>query len=191
MNNKKLIFIIFILVALLQLYVPAKVIYDQNNLLDTGTEFKFKVAPIDPNDPFRGKYIIVYFEENMIEVKNTDDWNINETVYINLGSDAKGFARINGYSKAKPRHSNFVKAKVQHAVTTSKKNLIIQYPFERFYMEESKAPHAEKIYNESSRDTNQIAYALVNVKNGDGIVKDILINGVPIRELAAKENIRK
>ena len=187
MNSKKIIFILFILVAFIQLYLPAKVIYDQENLLNTGKEYKFRVAPIDPNDPFRGKYITVYFEENTIEVENTDDWKINETVYINLTSDQNGFAKINGFSKVKPNQANYIKVKVQHAVTTEKKNLILKYPFERFYMEESKAPRAEKMYNELSRDTSQIAFALVNVKNGEGIIKDVLINGIPIRELARKD----
>ena len=187
MNNKNLTFVIFIIVALVQLYIPAKVIFDHEDLLSSGTEFKFKVAPIDPNDPFRGKYIIIYFEENAIEVKNTDDWKVRETVYVNLTTDDKGFAKIDGYSKKKPKTGHFIKTKVTHTVTTAKKNLILQYPFERFYMEEAKAPHAEKIYNESARDTSQIAYALVNVKNGDGIIKDVLINGIPIRELAANK----
>ena len=188
MNNKKMTLLIFILVAMAQLYMPAKVIYDQENLLNTGTEFKFKVAPIDPNDPFRGKYIIVYFEANTIEVENTDEWNSNEMVYINLATDNKGFAMIAGYSREKPQKGHFLKVKVRHTVTTAKKNLIIEYPFERFYMEESKAATSEIIYNKSATDGSQIAYALVNVKKGEGIIKDIIINGMPIRNLAAKSS---
>lgn len=54
MTNKKTLLSVFILVAIVQLYVPAKMILDREDILDTGKEYKFKTEPIDPNDPFRG-----------------------------------------------------------------------------------------------------------------------------------------
>ncbi|MBA4241981.1 MAG: GDYXXLXY protein, partial [Sphingobacteriaceae bacterium] len=52
MANKKLLLVTFCVVALIQLYVPAKMIFDSEDILTTGKEFKFKTEPIDPNDPF-------------------------------------------------------------------------------------------------------------------------------------------
>jgi len=51
-RNKQIL--IFALVALAQLYVPAKMVWNQESILEEGTEYKFKTAPVDPNDPFRG-----------------------------------------------------------------------------------------------------------------------------------------
>ena len=53
MLSKKIIFPLFILVALAQLFVPAKMILDREDVLSTGTAFNFKTRPIDPTDPFR------------------------------------------------------------------------------------------------------------------------------------------
>ena len=64
MINKKTQIVLFVLVALAQLYVPAKMIWDQEDVLKNGSEYKFKTDPVDPNDPFRGKYITLSFDNN-------------------------------------------------------------------------------------------------------------------------------
>lgn len=51
--NRKILLSVFILVAVMQLYVPGKMIFDNEDILETGIEYKFKTAPIDPSDPFR------------------------------------------------------------------------------------------------------------------------------------------
>ena len=62
MNKKILLISAFVLVVLVQLYVPAKMIWGREEVLNTGTEYKFRTAPIDPNDVFRGKYINLNYE---------------------------------------------------------------------------------------------------------------------------------
>ena len=57
MDTKKIIFPAFILLVLVQLFVPANMILEQEDILKNGTPYKFKTAPIDPYDPFRGKYV--------------------------------------------------------------------------------------------------------------------------------------
>ena len=55
MNNKKFMLLAFIFVALAQLYVPAKMILDREAVLNKGTAYKFKTAPVDSNDILRVK----------------------------------------------------------------------------------------------------------------------------------------
>jgi len=187
MNNKKLLLIVFILVALWQLYIPAKMIYDSEKTLFAGKEYKFKTAPIDPNDPFRGKYIALRYEDNLTQVQNDENWTRNETIYIILSTDKDGYARIHSVSKSKPEdNSDFVKAKVSYH-SNDNKNVNIDYPFNRFYMEESKAPAAEKVYSESLADTTKVAYALIYIKDGEAVIKDVLIDGVSIKEMVKSQ----
>jgi uncharacterized membrane-anchored protein len=187
MNSKKIIILAFILVALVQIYVPAKVILDRAIVLSSGKEFKFKTAPIDPTDPFRGKYITLNFNENMIEIQNKENWVRGETVFVLLVTDNIGFAKIKSVSKAKPLDSqDFLKATVNY-VTHDGSKVSIEYPFDRFYMEESKAYHAELTYRRALPDTSQVAYALVNIKNGESVLKDVMINGVSIREIVKQD----
>lgn len=188
--NKKLVIPAFLIMALAQIYFPAQIIFNSENIFREGKEFLFKIAPIDPTDPFRGKYIVLSFEETSARVSNALDWNYGDPVYVSLGTNEKGFASIQSISKDKPENSgDYVKASVSYVSGDSAAHVTIQYPFDRFYMEESKAYDAEIIYNESLRDTAQVTYALVAVKNGDAVVKDVVINGVPVREAVLKSRM--
>jgi len=60
------------------------------------------------------------------------------------------------------------------------------YPFDRFYMEESKASLADAAYQEARRDTSKVTYALISIHNGEGIVEDVIIDGKPIKQVAAE-----
>jgi uncharacterized membrane-anchored protein len=184
MNSKKILFSAFIFVALVQLYVPAKMIWDREEVLNTGTKYNFKTAPVDPNDPFRGKYITLNYDENTVEIENEDDWTIGEKIYVHLTRDDDGFAKIKSVSKAKPTDNrDFLKAKVQSVTSNGSNRLAIDYPFDRYFMEESKAYDAELTYRQSQGDTSKMTYAMVSIKNGEAVLIDVLINEVSIREI--------
>lgn len=181
--KSKIVLPAFLIMVLVQLYVPAKMIFKKESVVTTGKEFRFKTAPVDPTDPFRGKYIVLSFEENAIQVTNANDWNQGDHVFVSLATNDKGYARILSVSKDEPlNEEDYVKANLGFIMNDSLSNVTIQYPFDRFYMEESKAYDAEQAYNESTRDTSRVTYAIVKVRNGDAVVTDVIINGVPIRE---------
>lgn len=189
MNTKNRVLIVFILVSLVQLFIPAKMIFDREDVLATGKEFKFRTQPIDPNDPFRGKFVSLQFSENSMLIQNQIDWLNNETVFVLLTISKDGFAKIKSVSKIKPLDTvDFVKAKVDFIQNSDSTRLFIEYPFTRFYMEESKAPMAEIVYNETVLDTNIITYGLVSIKDGVAVLKDVLINETSIQEIVKKRN---
>lgn len=184
MNKKKILLLSFFLVALVQLYVPSKMIWDKEEVLRTGTEHKFRTAPVDPNDPFRGKYITLRFDNNLVNTPSEDNWKIGESIYVSITTDDKGFAKIEDVSKKKPtENQEFIKATVRSVLETNPRRLTIDYPFDRYYMEESKAYEAEQAYRESNRDTLEVTYALVSIKNGNAVLKDVLIDGTSIKEI--------
>ncbi len=184
MFSKKILIIGFILLACVQLYVPAKMIYDQEDVLMSGNEYKFKAAPIDPNDPFRGKYITLRFEANTFPVQNINEWTINDEVFVQIQTDTAGFAQIKTVSKKRPVNDpDYIKAKIAFLMEDEKVNMRLDYPFDRFYMEESKAQPAEDLYRKSIIDSTQIAYALVNVKDGEAVIRYVMIDGRSISVL--------
>jgi len=195
MINRKLSVFFFILVALVQLYVPVKMIFDRENVLETGAEFKFKTAPIDPNDPFRGKYITLNYLDNNYRVKDDGSWVDGESVFVTFLNNKDGFAFIGAVSKEKPLNSqDFLKTKMRliHPDNfDSKVKLLIEYPFDRYYMGEFKANDAELAYNKSLQDTTRITYALVMIKNGDAVLKDVLIDGISIEEIVRTDQLNK
>lgn len=187
--NKKIIYPTFILMVLVQLYIPSRMIFHNEMVLVSGMEYKFKAAPVDPNDPFRGKYITLSFAENSFQTADTSAWEQGETIYVDLTTDSAGFAKVLDISRTEPMdREDYIKASVSYSVSDTMTMVFIQYPFDRFYMEESKAPEAEITYNESLRDTNQVTYALVLVKKGEAVIKDVMIDDVSIVEIVRERN---
>ncbi len=192
MNNKKILLGVFVLVALIQLFVPANMIWSREKVLSEGTEYKFKTAPIDPNDPFRGKYISLNFEQNTIEVENADDWIMEQEVYAILTKDEDGYAKISSVEKERPDgEEEYVQAKAFFVSFNDSNKLSLEFPFDRFYMEESKAYDAELVYRESQIDSSQVTYALVSIKNGEAVLKDVMIDGVSIKEIVKSNKDRE
>ncbi len=192
MKNKSILIMIFALVAVAQLFVPVNMILNNEEVISKGIEYKFKVAPIDPNDPFRGKYVTLRFEANTY-FYNDSIFSRNQQVFVVLTTDNEGYASIDFISPDEPlEYSDYVKAKINYVYNNQspegKYKVRINYPFNRFYMEETKAPEAEALYWGAARDSSQIAHALVSVKDGDAVLKDVLINDVSLRELTGLDN---
>lgn len=183
---KKIFFILFILVCLVQLVIPSKMIFDKEEVISLGHEYKFRTQPIDPYDPFRGKYVTLYFDANDYATSDTAMvWERDDDIYVSLAKDSAGFAIIKSISKAPPVNEyDYVLAKVDYAYDG---NIRIDYTFNRFYMEESKAEDAEKQYrNANVFNSKKDAYALVAVKKGESALKDVMIDGVSLRVLAGQ-----
>ena len=186
---KNPIFAVFIIIVIVQLSIPASIVFRGERIIANGKEFKFKTAPVDPNDPFRGKYIALRYSANRYTVYNTAIWERNKPVYVILTTDTEGFAKISDITSYPPdENTDFVKASIDYinadSITTT---LIIRYPFDRYYMEETKSLEAENIYRESLSDTSKNTYALVNVKNGAAVLKAVMINEISIKDLIKKK----
>ena len=54
--------LVFALVGFAQLAVPASLIWKRERTLRQGHVWKFRTAPVDPVDAFRGRYVALEFE---------------------------------------------------------------------------------------------------------------------------------
>jgi len=186
---KKIYLIIgFCVVVAIQIFVPSQMILSQENVLKGGTAYKFKTRPIDPNDPFRGKYVTLDYEINSTYTKDST-WQRNDDVYVYLKQDSLGFAEIDTVAKQKLNNDkDFVIAKAKRFYAYHKYNdeqfrLNFDLPFNRFYMEESKARPAEIAV--TVRRSDSIAknvYGLVYVKDGTSVLENVFINDVAIKD---------
>ena len=188
--TKKIIFPLFALMCLAQWFVPGQMIYDQEQVLREGKLYKFKTAPIDPSDPFRGKYITLNFEENEIGIVDPKEWEHAQDIYVSI-VDSAGFAKISTVSMYEPEGADYIKAKVGYISYYEPFMLQIRYPFERFYLEESKASEAEQVYWNSRTDSTTVIYAVVSVKDGDAALKDVMVNDRSIAEIVKEINDKK
>ncbi len=184
MDKRKLGFLVFVCVVLFQLYIPARMIWDREDVLSVGTSYKFKTAPVDPNDPFRGKYVTLSYEQSNLPIEDESKWVAGETIYVVVTTDEEGFAKVERLSKATPGDDeDYFEARVNFVTTDGSNRIMVNFPFDRFYMEESMAPDAEVAYREAQADSTRVTYALVSVSNGGFVLRDVLIDGVPIKEV--------
>jgi uncharacterized membrane-anchored protein len=166
-------------------------IVDREDILSNGKEYKFRTAPMDPNDPFRGKYITLDYTNSRLASKKNVKWITNEEIYILLNIDKDGYAIPKSVSREKPRaKTDFVKAKVGY-LNDITNELEVEYPFERFYMDENNAQSAEDAYNETRKDSLVDAYALVNIKDGDAVLKDVVIGGVSVKKIVYDKKAKR
>jgi hypothetical protein len=166
----------------LQLLVPTSMILKHERILRTGEIYRFKTRPIDPADPFQGRYVRLGFENNFISNTNKNETKpeYKERVFVTLSTDADGFCQMESWSRIKPTTGSFLK------LTYLGRGFAL--PFNRFYMEESKAPHAETLVREGTRNTN--CWATVRILNGAALIENVYVAGTPIRELAVQPSKR-
>lgn len=194
MKNKLIYIGVFILVVFAQWFVPSQMILEHEDVATNGKVFKFSTSPIDPYDAFRGKYIQLNFKEDTGNVNTeTKSLNYGDDIYVTF-KDSSRFALVDSISINEPKNTSvYIKAKVSYVdnnylgfVNSKGKRPVLSihiiYPFERFYMNEIKAPKAETAYRENSRQTKDNVYALIAIKNGVGVVNDVIIDSKSIKD---------
>lgn len=175
-QNKKFLIALFAFIMVIQWYVPLQMYFAQKNILKTGTAFKFKTQPVDPYDAFRGKFINLNYEIGTCYFKDSIQWEIGQTVYAKIINDSLGFAKIDSIFKFPPKStSNYVKVKV--STVFNENGINIEFPFNRYYMEETKAPQAEKMLRQRNTDTiPNLTYSIVRIKDGKSALEKVMVN---------------
>jgi uncharacterized membrane-anchored protein len=177
--QRKHIFILFIILAIAQIAVPTQMIFNRESVLKSGTAYKFKTEPVDPSDPFKGKYIVLDYDADNFKTSNKD-WKRHQDVYVSIANDSLGFAKIISASVGKPKAGDFVQAKVNW-YSERDSILRVSFPFNEFYMEETKAYNAELAHREAQRDSlPNNTYALIYLKDGEAVLDNVFINEIPI-----------
>ena len=189
---KKLSLIILGILIAAQFAVLFSMIQSRENILRNGELFQLKTRPIDPADPFQGRYVRLSFENNYIPYSKEahPDIDYKAAIYatIELGED--GFAHFTEWHREKPTTGHFLKTRAlgRRADWNSEtkksvyKGLRLDIPFDRYYMDEAKAPRAEQLVRDSTRSTN--CWVSIRILNGKAVIEDVFAEGKSLRILA-------
>lgn len=178
--SKKLIIGLFFGLILLQIVLPVSMIAKRESVLKNGVSFRFKTAPVDPYDAFRGRYVALGVEANKVVKPQGVDLRRGQKVYAQIVVDENGFAKISQITTQKPEGSTFLIAKVSYP---SKNEVFLNLPIDRYYMEEKAAPRAEQIYRKHSGRDKQDAYVIVKIKDGFAVIEGLYVGGQRIEEI--------
>ena len=191
---KKLSLIVLGILIAAQFAVPFSMIRSRENILRNGELFRFKTRPIDPVDPFQGRYVRLRMENEHVPCSINDKRELhrNTPLFAFIGTDEEGFARYTSYSMQRPKNGDYLKSKYVRGwrnrwnETTQASDIHeiqIYIPFNRYYMDEAKAPRAERLARESTRSTN--CWVAVRILDGKAVIEDVFAEGQPLRDLAA------
>ncbi|MBC7850840.1 MAG: GDYXXLXY domain-containing protein [Chitinophagaceae bacterium] len=176
----------FVLVAIMQWFIPLQMISSRETILEEGKAFKFLTAPVDPADPFRGRYVALNFAISEYNVKETGELK-RGPVYASLTTDDSGYAKIKSLSTKPPSGTtDYFSADINYIRTDSINTVFLTLPFDQYFMDEVKATAAENVYRESSQVLNNRTYALVKILNGEAVIQDVLINDTSIHYFVKK-----
>jgi len=179
--NKQLTIVLFAIVVVAQLFIPAREVWQSEDLIDRAQTFKFRLQPVDPIDPLRGRYVRLDFADRTYKFDEPVDWESGIDIFVVLKEDSEGFAIPDTVLLERPDQQPFVIAQMSRRIL-SKKKITIKYPFERFYMDEDKAQEAEKILGDLN-DSIQVYATVAISSDGEGLLKDVLVDGTPIQEV--------
>src|SRR5207247_3463920 len=159
---KMLRILIFGVVALAQLAVPATMVWQRDQTLKQGRIWKFRTAPVDPVDVIRGRYIALRFTAEEFAAPAKFEAG-NKPVYAVLKQSTDGFAEIDhltteaaGTDDADPVESVWWWGGQQ----------TVRFPFNKFWVAEANAAAEEQAYGENNRRHQQNAYVTVRVLRG-------------------------
>ena len=179
----RLLLALFGLALFAQLAVPASMILKRERVLAHGQAFKFRTAPVDPYDAFRGRYVALGFDRNSVAAPPGHDFARGQTVHVRLEEDADGFATFAEVLRERPDAAPYLTTKIQYVGG----NMVhLRLPFDRFYMDEDAAPAAEQAYWKYSASSNRNAHVQVRIEKGFAVLEDLYVDGQPIREYLAQ-----
>ena len=174
----------FAAAAVLQLAVPASMILKREKTLAHGRAFKFRTAPVDPYDAFRGRFVALSFAQQTVGLPPDHDFKRHEKIFALISEDSEGFAYFSDLRRDCPESAPCLRTTIQFVSGT---NVHLRLPFDRFYMEESEAPEAERIYRQNNVRSNRNAFVQIRVDRGFGVIEDLYVDNVPIRERLARQ----
>ena len=167
--------------CVLQCGVVAQMIIGQESLLAQGQAFRFKTAPVDPVDPFRGRYVTLQLEDDTAPAPQGDwqpQWKTYAYVQVEAGPD--GFAQLTQVTERPPEGSNYLKLKV-YTVRNGRVE---------FDAQETVAPEIERAYMRNSRREKQRAWIQLRVRNGKGAIEELFFDDLPVADYLRREASR-
>ena len=182
--RQRVLLSLFIGVAIVQLLVPGSMIYSREMTLRNGDQVRFRTTPVDPYDPFRGRFVALDLEAATAPIPEGVKLRRGQRVYAHLGVDEAGFAALTTLSLKRPERVSFIRVRVR---SIRGQTAHLRLPFDRYYLEEPVAPEAERAYRRHSRRDTRDAYITVRVRDGQTVLEELYIAGKPLLEFLAQE----
>ncbi|HEY1075882.1 MAG TPA: GDYXXLXY domain-containing protein [Fontimonas sp.] len=170
--------------CLVQWSIPLALIQRGQTALAQGTPYKFRTAPVDPSDPFRGRYVTLDFQAALVPSAQVEATLYEgQRGYASIRIDAQGFAQLHAVRATEPATGDYLPVTLQWK---DHEQARLRLPFDRYYLDEAQAPQVEQRYRESNLRLGpddvpapdpRPTYATVRVLDGYAVLENLVLNG--------------
>ncbi len=171
--------IAFLALIALQLFVLVWHIYSYEAVLKKGEVFYLKVTPVDPFDPFRGRYVALEFEGLNELAKNLDNHEVKRetscayAVLQKSENKPDSFARL---ALKEPQGESSLKVLLTKKSASSPPLFLVKALNSRYYMREDLAPLVDMLL----RGNVHTVFAKVRVLGAQSVIEDLVVSEVPV-----------
>jgi uncharacterized membrane-anchored protein len=123
--------IAFAVLVAAQLVVPLALIGVNEVALATGTEVTLATTPVDPLDPFRGRYVELRYEISLLSARTRDG-----TVYVELEEQGDRWVAYRVHTAYPDTDRPVIRGLVERGAVT--------YGIETYFADEDEAPRLER-----------------------------------------------
>ncbi len=169
------------LLCLVQITAIFSSIWQYERVLGEGGAYLFEVCPLDPYDPWRGRYVTLRFRQYKFDINKAGEF------YATFTRDEQGIAQADTLSQKPPNHAEYLKVRIDERGR-------VQLPFERFYMEEESAKFTDIWVNQGGRiqcDVDGVGtsalLAEVYIFKGRGVISELFYQGERLKEVIKRE----
>lgn len=160
---KKFILPMLILTIMIQLFVPAYMVYEKHDTLKTGAEYKFEVELYSSSSD---NFVSIYAKS-----QRNFQYAEQDGKYGLIAVDNDGYAYINSTSNTKPLSGDYIK---------SSSVRYFALPIERYYPEDEISTELENLTFNNSKNLHP--YVILRVKNGNSVIQGVYIDDVRIED---------
>jgi uncharacterized membrane-anchored protein len=188
MNRRLILLIVLGVVVVAQLAVPLSMIQRREMTLKKGDVLRFKTAPVDPYDAFRGRYVALSIDNEVPvpeQATKQNDFRGDQRVYVLIDTDADGFSRLASAQFQRPETGLYLCMRTPR-YWRGGKTMRVSIPFDRYYMNEELAPEAERLYAKHTQRDKIDAYVQVRTRNGFAVLEELYVADMPIHEFMQK-----
>ena len=171
---------LFALLCAAQLALAVSIIVGAERVLEQGELWRFRTEPVDPVDIVRGRYVALRFEATSGPIAPGATLPEDGVGFAVLEADEEGFARVKQVWASRPTGGAYLYVNL---TSVSETTADFEFPVDRFYMPEEQAPIAERLDREA-RSEGRGTWAEIRVHEGDAILEQLYIDGVPAGEAA-------
>ena len=106
---------------------------------------------------------------------------LQQKIYAVLGKDEEGFAKIINLTPYKPSSGqDYLKTQIRYIYN---KQITLDLPFQRYYLNEKATPEAENYYFTQVRSTTSNSYITVRILGGHAALEELYLDGKPLPEI--------